>query len=404
VTGLSDGASLPAAKTWTDQKAAEVATLQTGGARAFYRTNAFGTLPGIEFGTGNPTPDIFSTASVTGVRSVFALAKCVVNSTAGIFARLPKMVVNNLYAMQGDQTVGIIADSAIDTNAVCYLDGKNVGHALNRKSYAHTFGVVAGSTASVSLFGGDGSFGFGGTIGALVLLNAVPTAAEALELSNYLHSLGGATPRALPTRAFLFLGDSLTSGGANSPTNYDSEFPGVVSRYVATTGLGLTIDDVTWQNFGSFGDTAAGCLSRAQGVVTTTIQALVAAGYTTIHCNVWIGTNNIYSGNSPATTAATTAQIGPALVTAGATKVSLLTLMARDGGGNQATYDANRATYNTSVVGMVGTGVDRVVRIDLNANMGPNGSQTNTTYFTADQIHLAASGISQIATEVQTGF
>lgn len=59
----------------------------------------------------------------------------------------------------------------------------------------------------------------------------------------------------------------------------------------------------------------------------------------------------------------------------------------RDGGANQATFDANRAAYNAWVLGG-GSGADRIADLGSATHLGANGDADNTTYFSVDKIHM----------------
>ena len=107
------------------------------------------------------------------------------------------------------------------------------------------------------------------------------------------------------------------------------------------------------------------------------------------------GTNGIIlGGHSAATEAADAATYLDARIAAGwdATKIVVCTMLPRTGDN-----DATRAAYNTALVSAANARGCKLARLDLDATIGPDGADTNLTYF-SDGTHPTDAGHAIIAT------
>lgn len=117
---------------------------------------------------------------------------------------------------------------------------------------------------------------------------------------------------------------------------------------------------------------------------------------------VFAGTNDIWlSGDSAAVAFGYFDTYIVARLAAGwvADRIIVCTMLPR-----QATpaNEAKRVTYNASIVSNAAVRGYRLARLDLNANIGQDGDQANTTYYNTDQIHPKDAGHAEIATEIET--
>jgi hypothetical protein len=100
---------------------------------------------------------------------------------------------------------------------------------------------------------------------------------------------------------------------------------------------------------------------------------------------VWEGTNDVTLGASAATAYANLVSLAQALKTAGYTKIVMGTVLPRTGLNN-----TTRGTLNTSIRGN-STDWDVIADVAGDATIGPNGTDTNTTYY-SDGTHMTNAG------------
>lgn len=73
-------------------------------------------------------------------------------------------------------------------------------------------------------------------------------------------------------------------------------------------------------------------------------------------------------------------------------KTVVSTVLSRGQAGVPASFDADRATFNSAIKTWGTTYIDAIADFASDAAMGPNGAWSNTTYFAADNVHWTDAG------------
>jgi lysophospholipase L1-like esterase len=130
-------------------------------------------------------------------------------------------------------------------------------------------------------------------------------------------------------------------------------------------------------------------------------QYLFTVGFSrlnTAHTNVahiWLGTNDLYYSVDPATVLVALQKIWAQCRSLGM-KVIAYTILSRSNSGTPGTFNTNRATLNAAIRACVGQ-YDYLVDVAADATIGPNGAETNTTYFQSDLVHMTNAGLQIVA-------
>lgn len=180
----------------------------------------------------------------------------------------------------------------------------------------------------------------------------------------------------------IFEGDSLTVGGQLGATPYPKALlrgltNETAARTVATSGQKVTTMITDYP-------TEVAPLFLPQ---TFRKQTVVILG----------GTNDIQ--NEEVSVAYGRLQTYWALCRATGFRVIAVTLPAGAPSGSTNPYNTYRNALNTQILSNPSL-YDAVARPDLNANIGQDGDQTNTTYFNADLLHLTTAGYAELATAI----
>lgn len=178
-------------------------------------------------------------------------------------------------------------------------------------------------------------------------------------------------------------GDSLTSGfGASGFGVYPLQLALLYppSRMVSV------------MNFGAVGDTIAGLTAEAAAEVTPVYDSRKNPVLL-----VWIGTNDIYNGGTPAAVYADLVTYCAARRAAGYTRIVTFTLLPRSAAGTPAGFEADRLTFNANVRANYLTYADALADVALDARIGISGCELDTTYYNADKIHLNSTGYGVVA-------
>ena len=197
------------------------------------------------------------------------------------------------------------------------------------------------------------------------------------------------TYQAIVKSQIVFVGDSWTygvnaSGGAGTTGGTCS--PGSVIR-----GLGSANWDGT--NLGTQGWWVGNLVADKP----VHVDPLYSPGRPLNIAVVLIGINNLGGGQTPA-------QVYSQLVAycqslqAGGWKVVVCTLPSADYQGT--VEDTSRDTYNSSIrSGWTGF-ADALADVASDPHLGPDGSYSNTTWYSSDQLHLSDAGYASVATVV----
>lgn len=113
----------------------------------------------------------------------------------------------------------------------------------------------------------------------------------------------------------------------------------------------------------------------------------------------WGGTNDLYFGASAATTISRLSTYCTARQAVG-WKVAVLTLLPRSEPGTPGTFEADRATVNTSIRANWQTYADHLIDVAADPRFD---DETDTTYFHTDLVHLNNTGRGAVAELVVDG-
>jgi lysophospholipase L1-like esterase len=200
---------------------------------------------------------------------------------------------------------------------------------------------------------------------------------------------GGWTHGAVCTPALVAVGDSLTL--ATTPTLLTS-YEALIGTALNVTAFNEGVNSIGW-NFNPGG-----------GSLTTIASTQVDPLRTSAPCPppflvLFAGTNDIFAGGS---TGAQTVGFFQTYITArqsagwsATTKTVVVTMLPRTG-----VSETDRTAYNNGLISNAATFGYALARMDLDANMGCAGCQTNLTYYQNDGTHPNQTGQQVIANTV----
>ena len=257
---------------------------------------------------------------------------------------------------------------------------------VNGTTYTGTSGIVVSGTTNANfsfgaLFNGAGSTQYAdGALDEVGLWKRALSAAEIATL--YATGSGLAYPFSLLLPALVACdGNSMTLGSGQTP------YP---TQLAALLGPAYTVD-----NFGIGGQTTPQMITGAP----TEIDPLYSANNTDNIVVCWEGTNDIVVNSASAVTAYNNlVTYCQARRTAGF-KVVILTILPRNSGGAQPTFDADRLAANASIVANWATFADALADVAADSRIG--NAPPNGTYFT-DGTHLNSAGYAIVASIVDT--
>ena len=175
------------------------------------------------------------------------------------------------------------------------------------------------------------------------------------------------------------LGDSLTAGFSG----------GITTSYPYQLVGQLPLNWVV-ANYGNSGDGLASMQGRLSGITHTFgTNILVLFG----------GVNDLLNGASGATAFSSLQSLVTAAQALGF-DVRIATLPDSNHATSPAGFQTEKTVFNAAIV--AGYPAAKVIRLDLNANIGANGASDNATYFNADKLHMTAAGYLEVANEVYT--
>lgn len=224
---------------------------------------------------------------------------------------------------------------------------------------------------------------FQGSLRAFLLFDRALSLAEMRRVIQYLSTRYAVAGSNAPTRQFIFDGDSLTNGAISSPVD-SMAYP----DQIALAGTYKT------SNLGTSAQTITLMIADAATQVdplrdTTMVKDVVIA---------WGGTNDMTNVPSNPTAAFNSLKsYCQARKTAGF-KVIVLTCLPR---GAVAQFETDRISFNSQIRADTSF-YDAIADVGANATIGVAGSQTNATYYNADQLHLTSAGYLIVAGLVQT--
>lgn len=283
----------------------------------------------------------------------------------------------------------------LDTTAIPYLGNWHMGLfwydstadllylQLNNAtpvSVANSFGAINGASAfRIGSMKNLTSFDFDGAISNVAIgKNYLPTAAD----RAYLWSLISGTAR-IYWNQVTCEGDSQTSGyGLSAGQDYPSQLDVLLPATDIVTNVGAasnTLNDMTNQ--------------------AAATDATKKFGYRNILV-IWGGTNDMYGGQSGASTYTEFVTYCQARQTAGWTVIAL-TCLPRSGAATPANFETQRTAFNTPIRANWATFATALVDIAADNRIGDSGDELDMTYYQSDNTHLTQAGYAIVAAAVK---
>lgn len=116
---------------------------------------------------------------------------------------------------------------------------------------------------------------------------------------------------------------------------------------------------------------------------------------------VWIGTNDLYNGGTPATIYSNLVTYCQARKAVGF-KVVVVTMLPRSDAGIPGSFAADRLTFNANVRANYLTFADALADVAADSRIGDTGDELDLTYYQSDKIHPNATGHGVVATVLKT--
>lgn len=403
---LNDG---DAVSTWTDSSTNGNDFTGTTTTRPIYKTGIVNGKPILRF---DGTDDILTATSSATYRTIFAVGKYTAGATFvdynGLIANASTHMING-YAATTNIVTGVASMTAAWRNGQARTTADvygNVGfdfYPINSEFWCGTF-QLASNTTMTALLGrtaGAGRF-WGGDIAEVLAYNAVLSSTDRANIETYLVNKYALTSSYNPRtqNAYRFEGDSLTYGtGATTSTG---SWPSQL-----LIALGRHLD---FSVFAVAGSAISGMVSRA-----ATTDASYSATYARNILFAWCGTNDMGTSvnHDAATTYADLVAYCTARKAAGWT-VAVFTILPRSDGGAGGSFEARRTTFNSSMrtdfnvatsdsrvwlPAVSTTYADVLVDVAADGRIGDSGDENDTTYYSADKVHLNNTGYGVI-TEV----
>lgn len=241
----------------------------------------------------------------------------------------------------------------------------------------------AGSTPEVIIGGyslSGGVTSFNGTMGRILAYNRTLNSTEIGYLKTYFGSVYGFQGKI----QVIYDGNSLTFGLQSTGGN---NYPTYAQGILGSSYLGY--------NTGVTSQTTAQMISDAAVQIDLERDAVLWSDQIVV---CWEGTNDLYFGASAATAYSNIVTYCQARQAAGF-KVVVGTILPRSNVGTPVTFETDRQTVNTNIRNNWATFADGLADIAADSRIGDAGDETNTTYYSADLVHLNNTGY-QIVGEI----
>lgn len=267
----------------------------------------------------------------------------------------------------------------LDSTDHIYIDGTESAYTLHGASASSVTttgpGYAIGSNGSASNFGQI----FNGEINYVLFYPGVLTAAQIAQEDAYINAQvysragypGTFVPSTLTTPQLTCIGDSLTQGSHGSP-------------WCNSTNMTLN-NTYTFNQLGISGDEADSMVTEYPLTALPFVPTNGARSY----CSVWLETNDIFNGFTPAQTWAKLQFIGRKLSSSGCIPI-VSTMISRVGTG----VDTAKNTLNTLIRTQWQSSFAAMNDIAANPVLGADGAYANPvgTCFFTDQTHLINTG------------
>lgn len=226
--------------------------------------------------------------------------------------------------------------------------------------------------------GGGAPFFFDGKILEQTIHKAQFTGQHLQDMQDY---LAGRWPSAIGSTTLVYCdGDSITAGMPDS--NAGQSYP---YQLLAELGTGYrTI------NAGVSSTT----LDTMEGDAATRVDDFLPSGDHVCVC--FGGTNDLHGGTAVATVQTRYQTYCESRQTAG-WKVVACTILPRSDAGTPVGFETDRQTFNTWLSSNWATFADALADLGADSRIGDAGDETDTTYYSADLVHLNATGYGVIA-------
>jgi lysophospholipase L1-like esterase len=249
---------------------------------------------------------------------------------------------------------------------------------LSINEYSETISVSNSGTDTLrALFGFFASNYCRSRVAALYIYNRKLNSAEQAVLRAYCYAKFGINKS--PSRRIAAVGDSLTWG--------------------STSTLGLTYPkqcnfsgSTELYNYGVPGSTTSTWVSSGSNRIAATVANLYSLPALQTSFMLWLGTNDLNAGVTPATVLANLQSLATSLRGYGAgTKVYVGTILPRNSA--SGTFESDRQTLNAAIRADSGNlALDGVMDFGANTTIGLVGQNLNTAYYGGDQVHLKNEG------------
>lgn len=405
--GLSDGDSI---STWMDTSGQNNnATQGTIGNQPLFRINVQNGLPGVEFistGKSLSTPS-FLNSSFNTAFSYYAVVKHTASGLTYVSSNGGAQWFHGSNGTESINTNGLsVASKTLGENPAHLLsfryDGSTEKISTNGPVQTNTFGFNGARTSGRS-FSSTGNLGLAGalTIGQLSTGGSTWDG-QILEMLIYQRALSDSEDTQVNTylnnkynflspfsKQVLFVGNSLTAGfNLSSPAT---------QAYPAQTDVLLGQSQWGYTNLGVTGITTPQLINSAPGGV----DAFFDYRCTKNIAALWEVTNDLSINQNESTAYSNYVTWCQGRQTAGF-KVVSFTVLPRSVASSYSGFEADRQAINTSIRTNWATFSDVLCDVGADSNIGVPGSQTNTTYYQGDQIHLNPTGAGVVASYANT--
>jgi lysophospholipase L1-like esterase len=180
----------------------------------------------------------------------------------------------------------------------------------------------------------------------------------------------------------IFDGNSLTAGSGATAGN---DYPSVVMDNYS--------ENWARRNIGKSGQTLRQMID-SRGDVPEVLTGIVD--------NIYIcwGGHNDFAGGADVDTVLKRTEVCCSLAQTDGYTVIVMAMLPSTYSGQPAKLDSMRCAYNDSLRAQYSGWADAMVELDQDADIGQDGDQNNTTFYSADKIHLTNAGYAIVADSV----
>lgn len=353
--------------------------------KPLFKTNAFGYLPGIKFDGVNDklvTTSFLNSSFNTNI-TVFAVTRPGSPATVLVWGSHN----GNTFYLGRTFDVRYNTSNLTDTQISAIVGNPTTGTIIETFRYDGAVKVIRTNSVQATSESATGNIGFSGalTLGGLssgsqwwpgymaevLIYNRALSNAECTVVERYLKRKW-----IDQLNLVVFDGDSLTFGlGALTGQSYPEQ---------SLTGLNAALS----YNFGVLSQTTTNALSD---ISSQTISLFSSRRPKNIYV-LWIGSSDLYFGGSATNCYKGITNLCTQVRQAGF-KVTVATIITRTNAGTPGGFETERTTLNSAIVANWTAWADGLVNLAADPRLQ---NSTNTTYFSADKVHLNTTGYSVV--------